>query len=146
MSCHSTFKYLTSACFSGWSALQKPFTFLSSTCIDLTGWFKYVILDITYYISTICYMCSCRNPLHAQSSMCVDGLAVTRLGTCSAAADLFCQDQTLQHCPVAYITILNSQKAVMTELFFSLCHYRHCFFKFFFNFLVSFVIELLAFA
>ncbi len=31
----STFKYMTSACCSSWSMLQKPSTFPSSTCIDL---------------------------------------------------------------------------------------------------------------
>ncbi len=45
-------------------------------------------------------------------------LAVASLGTCSAAvADLFCQDQTHQHCH--YITIANPSESYDRTVFIS---------------------------
>ncbi len=69
--CCSTFKYLASACCSSCSALQKPSTFPSSTCIDLLqGDFMYVTFHICFMCSSSSIKSACRNYMLTEARLC----------------------------------------------------------------------------
>ncbi len=123
----STLENLASVCCSICSTLQKPSTFPSSTWIDLLwGGFIYAIyvgLFSMIYVQQ-------RYFVHAHSSMSVDVLAVTSLGTCSAtAADLSRRDTLTFPCILLRCTLweLSQQNFVNRTLIIGVLNSNHTF-------------------
>ncbi len=93
----------------GIMALQKPSTFPSSTCIDL------LLDDLTYFIyieGLFHVICAAAVFLTCSQQLMCECIGSSK--SCSIA-DLFHQDQTHKH--VMYITMLNSSRVVMTEIY-----------------------------
>ncbi len=88
----STFKYLAGACCSSCSELQKPPTFPSSTCIDLLRGDLCMLYGVILYMLCAAACCGCIGSSKSWYLLCCN----------SSIADLFCQDQTHQHCHVYY--------------------------------------------